>query len=186
MASDTAGLAGIAARYATALYELAEEDKALDEVARDLEDLKAMIAESADLSRLLRSPLIDRADQAAAMETILKRAKAQDLTRRMVGIAARNRRLFALPAVIDAYLALLAQRRGEVTARVTSATALSETQLKAITAALRKVVGAKVLVDPSVDPALLGGFVVRVGSRMFDSSIRTKLQRMRLAMKGAQ
>ena len=184
MASEATGLGGIAERYATALYELAEADKQLDRVATDLRDLRAMIAGSADLARLIRSPLIDRDRQAEAISAVLEKAGVADLTRRFVGVVAKNRRLFVLPQIIDGFLTLLAQRRGEVTAQITSANPLEPRHVEALTEQLRRVVGGKVSVDLKVDPGILGGLVVRVGSRMFDSSLRTKLQKMQLAMKG--
>ena len=184
MASEAAGHGGIADRYATALYDLGEGAKALDTLADDLRDVQAMIAESADLQRLIRSPLMTREDQWKAMEALLKRSNAGDLSRRFVGVVTENRRLFALPAIIGAYLRLLAARRGEITAEVTTATNLDAEQMSALTDALKKSVGAKVAVEHKIDPNLLGGIVVRVGSRMFDSSLRTKLERMQLAMKG--
>ena len=174
----------MAARYATAIYELAEGEKSLDKVAKDLGELKALIAENADLAHLIRSPRLGRDEQARAMVAVLKKAKAHDLTRRFVAVVARNRRLLALVGIIDAYLSLLARRRGEVTAEVTSAAKLPDKQVLALTATLRKLMGAKVSVDLKVDPDILGGLVVRVGSRMFDSSLRSKLLKMRLAMKG--
>ncbi|HVO15654.1 MAG TPA: F0F1 ATP synthase subunit delta [Alphaproteobacteria bacterium] len=184
MASEATGLGGIAERYATALYELAEADKQLDTVAGDLGGIKAMIGQSADLRRLIRSPLIDRDKQSGAVAAVLARAGVSDLTRRFVGVVTANRRLFALPQILDGFLALLAARRGEVTAHVTSANALEARHVDALTETLRRIVGGKVTVDLKVDPNILGGLVVRVGSRMFDSSLRTKLQRMQLAMKG--
>ena len=184
MTSKSTGLSGIAARYATALYELADDANALDEVASDLRDLKAMLEASDDLSRLVRSPLIDRQAQAGAMDAVLAEAGIGDLTRRFAAVAARNRRLFALASMIEAYLKMLAERRGEVIAEVISATALDEAQVASVTEALRRVVGGKVAVDLDVDPGIIGGLVVRVGSRMYDSSLRTKLQKMQLVMKG--
>lgn len=184
VASETAGLAGLAERYAAALYELADQAKALDAVADDLKKLNALIAESADLARLVRSPVLSRADQVKAITAVLRQAGANDLTARFVGSVAQNRRLFALAAMIRAYLAELARRRGEVAAEVTSAHKLSDAQVTAVSESLRRVVGAKVSVDLKVDPALIGGLVVRVGSRMVDSSLRTKLQKLQLAMKG--
>ncbi len=180
-----AGESGLAARYALALFELADEHKKLDRVADDLRTLDAAIAESGDLRRLMRSPVISRADQGRAFAAVLESAGADDLTRRFVGVVAANRRLFALRDMIAAYLAELAARRGEVTAEVTSARRLSEAQGRAIEAALRRVVGRKVSLVLTVDPSLIGGLVVKVGSRMIDSSLRTQLQRMKLAMKGA-
>ncbi len=184
MASKVSGVASLADRYATALFELADGEKALDVVSSDLTTLKGLIDESEDLRRLLRSPLIRREDQVRAVETILEKAGASDIVRRFVGVVARNRRLFALRAVIDAYLAMLAARRGEVIAEVTSARPLSKAQMDSATDALKKAVGARVKVEQRVDPALIGGLIVRVGSRMVDSSLRTKLQRLQFALKG--
>ena len=184
MASGTAGFSGIAERYATALYDLGAGAKALDSTARDLRDLQAMIAGSADLQRLIRSPLLTREDQWKAMESVLAKAKAGDLSRRFIGVVADNRRLFALPAIIERFLRLLAERRGEVTAEVTTAHKLDAKQRAALAATLKKELGAKVAIKLKVEPAILGGLIVRVGSRMFDSSLQTKLQRMQLAMKG--
>ena len=174
----------MAGRYATALFELADGDKLLDQVAGDLERLAAMMDASDDLRRLIRSPVIARDDQGRAMEALMDKAEMGGLTRRFVGLVARNRRLFALPDMIAAYRALIADRRGETTAEVVSAKALSDKQLSAIGESLRAAVGTRVAVAARVDPGLLGGLVVKVGSRMVDSSLSTKLQQLRLAMKG--
>ncbi len=184
MAKDTSGVTGLAERYATALFELAVEGDALDRVSGDLAALGAMLTDSADLGRLVRSPVLSRAEQMQAMAAILERAGAADLTRRFVGLLAERRRLFALAAAIDAFDRLCAAHRGEVRADVTSAAELDEAQLGAIRAAIKRMVGGNVAVDASVDKGLIGGLVVRVGSRMFDASLRTKLQRLHLAMKG--
>lgn len=178
------GNAGLADRYAAALYELADEGKALDKVAADLRQISKMLDESADLVRLIRSPILGRVEQGRAMQAILDKAGVDQLTAKFVGLVAKNRRLFTLPAMIKAFLATLARRRGEVAAEVTSAQALTAQQQEAVTAALRQAVGSKVSVETRVDPALLGGMVVRVGSRMVDSSLKTKLQKLELAMKG--
>jgi len=182
--SETTGSAGLADRYAAALFELAEDGKALDAVAGELDSLGKMIGESDDLERLIRSPVISRENQRKAMDAVLESAGIGDLTRKFVGLVARNRRLFALPDMITAYRDMLAGRRGETTAEVVTAQALSAAQLSALGTALEKTTGTKVAVAASVDAGLLGGMVVKVGSRMVDSSLRTKLQRMRLAMKG--
>jgi len=176
----------IAERYASAVYELADEGRVLDETAADLRSLNALLGESADLQTLIRSPLIDADAKAAAMQAILQQAGASDLVRRFIGIIARNNRLFVLPATIDAFLAELATRRGEITAEVTSAQPLKPPQLDSVTEALRGVLGGKVTVDAKLDPSLIGGLVVRIGSRMIDASLKSKLQRLQLAMKGAQ
>ncbi len=175
---------GLAERYATALFELATEGKALDQVEQDLLRLDQMIRESADLRRLVRSPAISRNDQARAMAALAAAAEMHDLTRRFAGLLSRNRRLFALPGVIRAFRDILAERRGETAAEVISAKKLTQTQLKAISAALKRITGSDVALADRVDPGLLGGLIVKVGSQMVDSSLRTKLQRLRLAMKG--
>lgn len=184
MPSSKTGASGLAGRYATALFDLASEQKALDAVANDLKTLRQMTAESADLARLIASPVVAREDQAKAMTALAERVGFHQLTRNIIGVLAMNRRLFALSGVIDGYLALLAESRGEVTADITSATPLSESQVAAVAEALRQAIGSKVAVNAKVDKRLLGGLVVRVGSRMVDSSLRTKLQKLQLAMKG--
>lgn len=184
MSSDSSGTAGLAGRYATALFELAEYDKQLDDVANDLQQLAAMISDSEDLARMIKSPVMSRDDQVNAMGAIAEAAGFAGLTKNFIGVVAENRRLFALPNIIKAYQTQLAQSRGEATAEVTSAQQLSDAQLKAVEDALKKAIGTKVQIEQKVDENLLGGLVVRVGSRMVDSSLRTKLQKMRLAMKG--
>jgi len=179
------GLSEIYERYATALFELADEGKCLDDVAGDLKTLQAMYDESEDLRRLVTSPVMDRADQARAVDAIMERAQVNALTRKFVGLLASKRRLFAFSGIMGAFLEELARRRGEVTAEVTSARSLSDEQAVAVEAALRSAVGSKVSVNHHVDPELIGGLVVRVGSRMVDSSLRTKLQKLSYAMKGA-
>ncbi|MBK8907988.1 MAG: F0F1 ATP synthase subunit delta [Rhodospirillales bacterium] len=184
MPSQARKSGGLAKRYAIALFELAEEAKALDRVEADLEQLTAMLGESADLRRLIRSPVIGRDDQGRAMAALTASVGMHDLTRRFAGLLARNGRLFALPEVIGAYREILAGRRGKSAAEVISAKALTEAQKSAIANALQKATGGDVAISASVDPELLGGLIVRIGSRMVDSSLRTKLQRLRLAMKG--
>jgi F-type H+-transporting ATPase subunit delta len=174
----------IAERYATALFELAEQDSALDDIAADLKTLKGLITGSDDLRRLLRSPVISREDQEKAVTAVAARTGLGRLVTNFLGLVARNRRLFALEDMIAAYLASLAARRGEVTAEVTSAMPLAPAQLEAIGDVLRKAVGRKVSISPTVDPAILGGLIVRVGSRMVDNSLGTKLQQLKLVMKG--
>ena len=183
MASEAAGVSGLAERYAKALFELADERKQLDEVAADLRALNGLLAESVDLRRLMRSPVLTRQDQAKAIAALAERAQFSTLTRNFLGVAARSRRLFVVQEVITAYLAQLADRRGEVTARVTAAAPLSQAQIEAVNEQLRKAVGRKVAVDIWIDPSLIGGLVVKVGSRMVDASVESKLRRMQLAMK---
>lgn len=185
MSSAQSETSGVAGRYATALFELAVDRGAIDTVAADLAQLQAMIDESADLRRLIRSPLFSRDQQSAAMDAVLAGAGLSELVRNFVGVVAQNRRLFALEGMISAYRELVAKHRGEVTAEVVSATPLSESQRIAVESALKQAVGTDVMVRAEVDPELIGGLIVKVGSRMVDSSLRTKLQRLQLAMKGA-
>ncbi|MGB0749585.1 MAG: F0F1 ATP synthase subunit delta [Magnetospiraceae bacterium] len=184
MSSENLGATGLGGRYAVALYDLADEAKAVDAVAADLSALRDVIAESDDLRGLVRSPIISVAQQAAAMNAVLTKAGAHDLVTNFVGVVARNRRLFALPDMISAFLAIHAEKRGEISARVISAKPLTEAQSESLAGALKQAVGADVAIEASVDSSLLGGLVVQVGSRMVDSSLRTKLQHLRLAMKG--
>ena len=184
MTTTTQGASGLADRYATALFELALADKALEKVESELGQLATMINDSNDLRRLIRSPVISRDDQRRGMTALMAKAGMGDLTTRFVGLVASHRRLFALSDMIVAYQRKLAAKRGETTAEVISANTLSETQLTAVTEALKKAIGRSVAVSATVDPQLLGGLVVKVGSRMIDDSLRTKLHRLRLAMKG--
>lgn len=184
MASATTGVSGLAERYAAALFDLADERRELDAVAGDLRSLRAMLNDSPDLVRLIRSPVLSRDEQGKAIAALAQQAGLTRLTSDFLAVVARNRRLFEVPGMIEGYLNQLATRRGEVTAEVTSAQPLSEAQQAALGEQLRRSVGQRVTVDMKVDPALLGGLVVRVGSRMIDNSLRTKLQRLQLAMKG--
>jgi F-type H+-transporting ATPase subunit delta len=184
VAAQTSEQGGLATRYAAALFELADSRKALDVVAADLASLQKMIGESVDLRRLMNSPVLGRDAQTRAIGAIAKAAGFNDLTQKFVGLVAQNRRLFTLPAMIKAFLKLLADRRGETTAEVTAARALTAEQQASVAEAIRRAVGSKVSIDVKVDPGLLGGLVVRVGSRMIDSSLKTKLQKLQLAMKG--
>lgn len=184
MASESTGITGLAERYAAALFDLADEGRALDAVADDLRQLRAMLRDSADLTRLLRSPILSRAEQAKAIEAVAERAGLSPLVRNFLGVVARNRRLFAVPAIIEAYLKTLAERRGEVTAEVIAAQPLSAAQEAALGEQLRQTIGQRVAVELRVDPTLIGGMIVKIGSRMVDGSLRNRLQRLQLAMKG--
>ncbi|MBX9947466.1 MAG: F0F1 ATP synthase subunit delta [Reyranella sp.] len=185
MSTATSAPAGVAGRYASALFELADNAKALDQVAQDLTTFRGMVGESADLARLIASPVIGRDLQSKALLAVLDAAGIKGLTRNFVGTVAANGRARDLVAMAAAFLAELASRRGETTVAVTSAVPLSPAQLQQLTDALRGVLGsAKVSIDARVEPDILGGLVVKAGSRLFDSSIRSKLQRLQLAMKG--
>lgn len=182
MASETTG--AIAERYAAALFDLAEQQGALDQVANDLKAMRAMMADSADLRRLIGSPVMTRQELQQGIGAIAERAGFADLTRRFLGLVAANRRLFVLSGMIRAFLKRLADRRGEITAHVKAASPLTDRQQADLTAALRSAMGGSVTVDVDVEPGLLGGLIVQVGSRMVDNSLRTKLQQLKLVMKG--
>jgi F-type H+-transporting ATPase subunit delta len=184
LASEATGVSGLAERYAAALFELADERRMLDEVASDLRQLRAMLAASPDLARLVRSPILTRREQSKAVAALVERAGFTPLVRDFLAVVAKNRRLFAVPAMIEAYLRNLAERRGEVTAEVTAALPLSEGQLGLLSEQLRRSVGRRVSLEVKVDPGLIGGLIVKLGSRMIDGSIKSKLQRLQLAMKG--
>jgi F-type H+-transporting ATPase subunit delta len=181
--AETTGTSGLADRYAAALFDLADERRVLDAVAGDLRELRAMLHESGDLARLLRSPVVSRDEQGKAVAALAERAGLSDLTRDFLGLVAKNRRLFAVPAMIEAYLGKLAERRGEINAEITVAQPLNEARQAALLEQLRRTVGARVVVDIRVDPRLLGGMIVKIGSRMVDASLNSRLQRLRLAMK---
>jgi F-type H+-transporting ATPase subunit delta len=183
VASETTGVSGLAERYAAALFDLADDRRMLDQVATDLRELRAMLQASGDLLRLIRSPVLSRDQQAQAILIVAEHARLSQLVRDFLAVVARNRRLFAVPAMIEAFLAKLAARRGEVTAEVVAAQALSEAQLAALNEQLRRSIGSRVSIDIRVDPGLIGGLVVKLGSRMVDGSIKSKLQRLQLAMK---
>lgn len=173
----------MADRYAAALYELAEERGALDVVSADLATLQALLDASAELRRVIASPVVGREAQRKALDALVQAVGLSELTRNFVGLVSSNRRAFALADMIKAFQARRARARGEVTAHVATATPLSADQAAALEAALKKAVGT-VSVAATVDPSLLGGMVVRIGSRMIDSSLRTKLKRLHFAMKG--
>ena len=176
---------GVAGRYASALFDLADNAKSLDQVAQDLTDFRKMANESPELARLLASPVIGRDVQSKALLALLDAAGIKGLTRSFVGTVSANGRARELVAMASAFLAELANRRGETSATVTSAIPLSPQQIQQLSDSLRSVLGTnKVSVDARVEPDILGGLVVKVGSRLFDSSIRSKLQRLQLAMKG--
>ena len=182
MPSDSTGV--IAERYALALFELASDQGALDQVSADLSGLKTAIEECADLRRALKSMNLKRDTQARAIMAVTQAAGFSQLTTNFVGLLGKSRRLDALPAIINSFQQRLARHRGEVTADVTSAQALSDTQLANLTSTLNAAFGGKVGIHVTVDPSLLGGLVVKVGSRMVDSSVKSKLDNLKLAMKG--
>ena len=177
-------MASMAGRYAVALFELARDRRQLDQVERDLATLARMLEESADLRRLVLSPVITADDQAKGLGALLAKAGIAGLAGNFVNLIVRNRRLFALADMIKAFRALLARERGEVNADVTSAHPLTPAQMQALSDTLRTTIGKNVRINTRVDPNLLGGLVVKVGSRMIDSSLRTKLNNLKVVMRG--
>ncbi len=176
--------ASLPGRYATALFELARDAKAIDKVEASLTTVRAALDQSADFKTLTTSPLIARGAATKAVGAVAKMLKLDATTTKFLGVLADNRRLAQLPAIIRAFRQLAANFRGETTAEVTSAHALSDDQVAALKQSLRQRIGREVSVDLSVDPSLLGGLVVRIGSQMIDSSIKTRLHTLALAMKG--
>jgi len=183
VATDDPIMASVAGRYASALFELAEEQSQVAAVEKDLGAFIKLYEESDDLQRLLRSPVFSSDDQLAAIKAVLERAAIGGLTANFLQLAARNRRLFAVPDMIKAFRAMCARARGEVEAEVASAFPLNDAQMNTLKEALKASVGKDVQVRAKVDPALLGGLVVKMGSRMIDSSLRTKLNSLKTRMK---
>jgi F-type H+-transporting ATPase subunit delta len=186
---DVAGeepiVSGMAGRYATALFELARDEGAIDAVRAHLDRFDALLAESKDFGRLVRSPVFSADEQRKALAAILDTAGIDGLAANFLLMVTANRRLFAVRDMIKDFRLLVARHKGEVTAEVTLAERPSEAHLAAINAALRSVTGKDVLIDVKVEPAIIGGLVVKLGSRMVDSSLRTKLNAIKHAMKEA-
>jgi len=174
---------GVSGRYATALFELAEEAGTLDDVGSALSTFQDMLDMSSDLMRLVRSPVFSANDQNRAIAAVVEKAGITGVAANFIGLVAKNRRLFAISDMIRDFRRLLAAHRGEVTAEVASAAKLTAAQVEALKAALKEKVGHDVQLDATIDPALLGGLVVKVGSRMIDTSLRTKLNSLKIAMK---
>jgi F-type H+-transporting ATPase subunit delta len=175
---------GLAGRYANALFELAQDQKSIDAVSADLAGLRRALETSADLARLVRSPVFSAEDHAKALKAILEKMGAQALTTKFVLLLAEKRRLFILTQVIAAFERLVAKSRGETEAEVTSARALNDSEIAELKSVLKSKLGKEPRLHAKIDPSLLGGLVVKVGSRMIDSSLRTKLDGLRSAMKG--
>lgn len=182
---NSSGIQGsLAGRYAKALFDLAVEKDAISDVAASLSSIASALVESADLRDLTTNPMVSRSDAAKVVAKLGAKMKLDGLTINFLGVLAQNRRLGEVSAMIRAFEALAASHRGEVTAEVTSAHKLTATQTKAIKAKLKAQLNRDVIVNASIDPALLGGLVVKVGSKMIDGSIRTQLNTLATAMKG--
>jgi F-type H+-transporting ATPase subunit delta len=183
VAADEPIISGMAGRYATALFDLALEERALDAVKADLDRFDALIVESADLRRLVRSPVFTADEQTRALSAVLEKAAIDGLARRFLQVVSSNRRLFAVRDMAKAFRSLVAQYQGEVRAEVTMAERPNEAHLAAIKDALKSVTKKDVQVDLKVDPSIIGGLIVKLGSRMIDTSLRAKLNAIKQAMK---
>lgn len=184
MATEKAHETGLAGRYANAVFELAEQAGSVDQVAADFAALRNTIHASPDLARLVRSPAYSRQDQARVLSAILEKMAVNPLTRKFILLVASKRRLFALEAIIAAYNRQLARLKGEVEAEITSARVLSAPETEELKRVLKARLGREPRLQTRVDASLLGGLVVKLGSRMIDSSIRTKLNGLRAVMRG--
>jgi F-type H+-transporting ATPase subunit delta len=186
VASEEPIVSGMAGRYATALFDLAAETNAIDAVKADLDRFDAMIAESPDLTRLVRSPVFSTDEQLQALGAVLERAGIGGLAAKFLKLVTANRRLFAVRDMIRGFRELVALHKGQATAEVTVAETLKDEHLSALRAALKAVSGKDVDLAVKVDPAIIGGLVVKLGSRMVDTSLRTKLNAIKHAMKEAR
>jgi F-type H+-transporting ATPase subunit delta len=183
VATDDTITGGVAGRYASALFDLAEEANQVRQVEKDLIALQGLLDESADLTRMVRSPVFSSDEQGRAIAAVAEKAGLAPLVVNFLKVLARNRRLFAVQDMIRTFLALAARQRGEVNAEVATAHSLSDDQLAALKETLRASAGKDVQLITKVDPTLLGGLIVKMGSRMIDSSLRTKLTSLKTAMK---
>ncbi|BCG92263.1 F0F1 ATP synthase subunit delta [Mesorhizobium sp. 131-2-1] len=183
MAQSSSPISAVAERYAGSLFELALQANSVAKVEADLTSFEALLAGSADLSRLINSPVFSSEDQAKAIAAIADKAQITGLTGNFLRVVAKNRRLFAVPGMIKAFRRIAAEHRGEASAEVTSAHALTAEQQTELKAALKGVAGKDVAITVTVDPSLLGGLVVKMGSRQIDTSLKTKLNSLKLALK---
>lgn len=183
MAGNDTIVSGMAGRYASALFDLAKEQDAVDKVASDLDGFSKLLADSADMRRLVKSPVFSSDDQQKAVGAVLDKMGVDALTAKFVQLVAANRRLFAIESMITGFRALVAAGKGATTAEVTVAEELTGPRREALAAALKDVTGKTVDFDVKVDPKILGGLIVRLGSRMVDASLKTKLNSIKLAMK---
>ena len=183
--TDDSRATDVGARYAQALFDLAVEGHGLDAIDADLTSLKTLIRESDDLRRLLSSPQFSSEDKAKGLAAIAVRADYHETTRKFLGLLAVNRRTSALGAVIAAFERLAAARRGLVSAEVVTAIALTDAQTKSLSLALRQALGKDPQIDARVDPSILGGLKVKVGSRLYDASLKSKLDTLKFALKRA-
>ena len=174
---------GIAARYATAIYDLAKDDKAVGTLEGDIDTLSTALADSADLNALIHSPIYSREEQGAAITAIAQKAGLSTLMTNTLALMADKRRLFVVPQLVQALRDIIAEDKGEVTAEVTSAKALTKAQSDKLAKTLKERMGKDVAITASVDESLIGGLIVKVGSKMIDTSIRSRLASLQNAMK---
>jgi F-type H+-transporting ATPase subunit delta len=179
----TSSVSGVAERYASALFDLAREASAVETAEADLDAIAELIESNPEFRRLVESPVFSAEDQQRAVGAVGDRMGVTPLIGNFLRLVARNRRLFALPGIIRGFRAMAARHRGEVTAEVASAHPLSDDQVAALKATLKEKLGKDVALKTRVDPALLGGLVVRVGSRMIDTSLRTRLMTVKTQLK---
>ncbi len=184
MTATDQSVSGVPGRYASALFELAGEAKSVDKTGDALNAFQALLDSSEDLARLVRSPVFSAEDQVAALEAICAKAGITGLALNFIRLVTQNRRLFFISDMIKAYGTLVATAKGEVQAEVTSAEKLSDKHVNELKAALKATIGQDVQLSTRVDPSVLGGLIVKVGSRMIDNSLKTKLQNLKIAMKG--
>jgi F-type H+-transporting ATPase subunit delta len=185
VAAENPSVSGVSGRYATALFELARDERCIDAVRAELDRFEAMLAENADLMRLVRSPVFSAEEQLRALTAVLDHAGISGISAKFLKVLTANRRLFVVTDVIRAFRALVAKFRGEATADVTVAEKLGDKNLDALKTALKSVTGKDVTLNVKVDPSIIGGLVVKLGSRMVDSSLRTKLNSIKHSMKEA-
>ena len=182
--SETASTAtGIAGRYALAVFDLVKEANGVKALEADVAALEGAMGESADLRALISSPVYSREEQAAAIAAVAKKMKISAVLANTLGLMASNRRLFVLPQLLSGLKAMIAEEKGEVTADVTAAAGLTKAQETKLAATLKKAVGKDVKLNVSVDESLIGGLIVKVGSKMIDTSIRSKLASLQNSMK---
>jgi F-type H+-transporting ATPase subunit delta len=183
VADRSSTVSGVAERYASALFDLARDESALQAVEAELSSMRRMIEESADLRRLVESPVFSAEEQEQAIAVIAERSGIRGLVANFLRLVAKNRRLFALPGMIAAFRAMAARHRGEVSAEVTSAHPLKDEHVAALKGVLKEKLGKDVALEARVNPALLGGLIVKVGSRMIDTSLRTRLLNVKTSLK---
>ena len=183
MTDRTSSVSGVAERYASAFFDLARDESAIDDIETDLGTIEGMLDASPDFRRLIESPVFSAEDQERAIAAIVEKAGFGALTRNFVRLVAKNRRLFALPGIVKAFHEMAARHRGEMTAEVTSAHVLDDSQIAALKSALKDKLGKDVTLQARVNPAILGGLVVKVGSRMIDTSLRTRLMTVKTQLK---